>query len=233
MKIKHIEKATFIDYPGKIACTIFFHGCPFRCGFCYNPSLVIREDSIDLSQTEILDFLKSRIGTIDAVCLTGGEPLMSIDVKFLEKIKELGFKIKIDTNGSYPEKLQELVDKQLVDYVAMDIKSAKEDYEKTIGISFPLEKIEESIKIISQLPEYEFRTTIIPAIHTKEKFQKMLEWTTSIANKKIKTFSLQGFKNHGDFIDDKYKQEKNTTEDYLKELKQIAENYCEKVNIKC
>lgn len=232
MKIKHIEKATFIDYPGKIACTIFIYGCPFRCGFCFNPSLVIREDETQIQENEILDFLKNRNGVIEAVCFTGGEPLMSIDIKFLEKIKALGLKIKIDTNGSYPEKLQELIDKKLVDYVAMDIKSPKDIYEKTIGINFPIEKIEKSIKIISNLPEYEFRTTIVKSIHTKESFKEIMNWLKSITGKEIPVFSLQGFKNHGDFIDPKYKQEINTTEDYLKELKEIANNYCKQVNVK-
>ncbi len=232
MKIKHIERATFIDYPGKIACTIFLFGCSFRCGFCYNPSLVIREDATDIQENEIFDFLKSREEIIEAICFTGGEPLLSIDIKFLEKIKSLDLKIKIDTNGSFPEKLQELIDKKLVDYAAMDIKSAKKDYEKTIGISFPIEKIEKSIKIISQLPEYEFRTTILPSIHTKENFKEMMEWIKSITNNKIQIFSLQGFKNHGEFVDDKYKQEPNTQETYMQELKEIAEDYCDKVNIK-
>jgi pyruvate formate lyase activating enzyme len=232
MRIKHIEKATFIDYPGKIACTIFIYGCPFRCGFCYNPSLVIKEGAKDLQEEEILDFLKSRKGILEAVCFTGGEPLMSIDINFLAKIKSLGLKIKIDTNGSYSEKLQELIDKKLVDYVAMDIKSSKELYEKTIGINFPIEKIEESIKIVSRLPEYEFRTTILKNIHTKENFKEMMDWIKSITQKEIPNFSLQGFKNHGDFVDNKYKQEPNTTEEYLKELKEIANNYCKQVNVK-
>lgn len=232
MKIKHIEKATFIDYPGKIACTIFLFGCSFRCGFCYNPSLVIKEETPDIQEDEIFDFLKSREGITEAVCFTGGEPLLSIDTKFLEKVKSLGLKIKIDTNGSFPEKLQELIDKKLIDYVAMDIKSARKDYSKTIGVNFSIEKIEESIKIVSQLPEYEFRTTILPSIHTRENFKEMMDWVKSITNKEIPVFSLQGFKNHGSFIEEKYKQEPNTSEIYLQELKEIAKDYCKQVNVK-
>ena len=232
MKIKHLEKATFIDYPGKVACTIFIYGCPFRCGFCFNPSLVLKEETPDITEEYILDFLKNRENLIEAVCFTGGEPLMSIDEKFLKKIKSLNLKIKIDTNGSFPEKLQDLINKKIVDYVAMDIKSSKNNYEKTIGINFPIEKIEQSIKIISQLPSYEFRTTIVPKIHTKENFKEMMEWLKSITNKKIQTFSLQGFKNHGSFVDDKYKQEQNIPENFLKELAEIAKDYCEKVNVK-
>jgi len=232
MKIKHLEPATFIDYPGKISCTIFLYGCPFRCGFCYNPSLVLKEETPDISQEEILDFLKSRIGLIEGVCFTGGEPLMNIDEEFLEKIKALGYYIKLDTNGSFPERIKKLIEKKLVDYIAMDIKGPNEDYQKIIGTNFPLEKIEENIKIISKFPNYEFRTTIIEKIHTKEKVEAMLKWTTSLIGGKIKTFSLQGFQNHGDFVDNKFKQEKNTTGLYLEELKKLSKNYAETVNVK-
>lgn len=232
MKIKHIEKTTLIDYPGKISCTIFLYGCPFRCGFCYNPSLVLEEKTPDLEQKEILDFLKSRIGLLDGVCFTGGEPLMTLKKDFLEKVKSLNYSIKIDTNGSYPEKLKDIIENKLVDYVAMDIKSDEENYQKTIGADIPMSKIKESIKVISQLPNYEFRTTIVTKIHTKENFEKMLKWVNALIGGKIKIFSLQGFKNHGNFVDNKYKEEKNTSEEYLKELEKIAENYCEKINIK-
>lgn len=232
MKIKHVEKATFVDYPGKIACTIFFYGCPFRCGFCYNPSLVLREESSDLSQEEILDFLKSRIGLIEGVCFTGGEPLMNLDEELLEKVKALGYYIKIDTNGSFPEKLKKLIEKKLVDYIAMDIKSDKESYQEVIGTIIPMIRIEESIKTIANFQNYDFRTTIIEKIHTKERVENMLKWITFLTGGKIKTFSLQGFKNHGNFVDNKYKEERNTTEEYLKELKIIAEKYADKVNIR-
>jgi pyruvate formate lyase activating enzyme len=232
MKIKHLEPATFVDYPGKISCTIFSYGCPFRCGFCYNPSLVLKEETEDKSQEEILDFLKKRVGLIEGVCFTGGEPLMNMDEELLEKIKALGYFIKIDTNGSYPEKLKKLIEKKLVDYVAMDIKSDKETYQETIGTIIPMIRIEESIKTIAQLPDYEFRTTIIDKIHTKERVENMLKWVNNLIGKKIKTFSLQGFKNHGNFVDNKYREVRNTSEEYLKELKIIAEKYAEKINIK-
>jgi len=232
MKIKHIEKATFVDYPGKISCTIFTYGCPFRCGFCYNPSLVLQEETPDISQEEILEFLKSRIELLEGVCFTGGEPLMNLDEELLEKIKELGFFIKIDTNGSYPEKLKKLIEKKLVDFIAMDIKSDKESYQETIGTIIPMIRIEESIKTIANLPNYEFRTTIIEKIHTKEKVENMLKWINTLTGKKIQIFSLQGFKNHGNFVDKKYKEVTNTSEVYLKELAELAKNYADKVNIK-
>ncbi len=232
MKIKHLEPATFVDYPGKISCTIFLYGCPFRCGFCYNPSLVLQEETEDKSQEEILDFLKKRIGLIEGVCFTGGEPLMNIDEEFLEKVKALGYLIKIDTNGSYPEKLKKLIEKKLVNYIAMDIKSDKESYQEVIGTIIPMIRIEESIKTIAQFPNYEFRTTIIEKIHSKERIENMLIWVNNLIGGKIKNFALQGFKNHGVFIDKEYNEEKNTSEEYLKELKIIAEKYAENITIK-
>lgn len=232
MKIKHIEKSTFVDFPDKMACTIFLHGCPFRCGFCYNPSLVIREETPDLQRESILDFLRTRIGLLEGVCFTGGEPLMTLDEKFLEEIKKMGFAIKIDTNGSYPEKLKKIIEKGLVDYVAMDVKIDKENYKRIINLNFPLEKIEESIKIISELPNYEFRTTIIEKEHTQEIVEKMLEWISELIKGKIKNFSLQGFKNKGDFIDNKFREEKNTTEEYLKKISEVARNYVENLEVK-
>jgi len=232
MKIKHIEKTTLLDYPGKIACTIFFYGCSFRCGFCYNPSLVLKEETCDLNENEVLNFLEKRKKVLEGVCFTGGEPLMTITTDFLKKVKALGYKIKIDTNGSFPEKLKEIISLNLVDYIAMDIKSSKEKYSRTIGLDFPIEKIEESIKIISNFPEYEFRTTILESIHTKQEVENMFKWLKSLTNKKLQRFSLQGFKNTGDFVDNKFKQEKNTTEKHLKELELIAKNYAEIVNTK-
>lgn len=232
MKIKHLEPATFVDYPGKISCTIFLYGCPFRCGFCYNPSLVLQEETDDKSQETILDFLKSRIGLIDGVCFTGGEPLMNIDEEFLEKVKALGYFIKIDTNGSYPEKLKKLIENKLVDYVAMDIKTDKENYNEMVGTIIPMIRIEESIKTIAQFPNYEFRTTIIENIHTKEIVENMLTWVNKLIGGKIKNYSLQGFKNHGIFIDKKYNEVLNTSEEYLKELKVLAEKYADKVTLK-
>jgi len=232
MKIKHIEKTTLVDFPGKIACTIFIFGCNFRCGFCYNPSLVIREESKDLQEEEILDFLNVRKGDLDGVCFTGGEPLLSLDRSFLEKVRAFGYKIKIDTNGSFPERLSDLVNSELVDYAAMDIKGPKEDYENIVRVRVEMDKLEESMRIISNLPEYEFRTTIVESIHTAEKVEQMLKWICAVIGKRIRLFSLQGFENMGSFVDDKFKEEKNTGAAYLEELKVIAKKYCENVKIR-
>lgn len=232
MKIKHIEETTLVDYPGKIACTFFLFGCNFRCGFCYNPSLVIKEETPDLDEEKALNFLEKRKNVLDGVCITGGEPLMTLEKEFLQKIKSLNYKIKIDTNGSFPEKLKELIDEKLVDYIAMDIKTTKNNYQSLTSSNILLEKIEKSIKLISEFSEYEFRTTLIESIHTEEKIKEMLEWLNSIINKKIKSYSLQGFENKGVFVNNDFKKEKNTSEIYLNKIKEIATPYCENITIR-
>ena len=220
MKIKYIEKTSLVDYPGKIACTLFFFGCNFKCGFCYNPELVIEEKTFDLTEKEILDFLEKRKNQLEGVCLTGGEPLISLEKDFLKKIKNFGYSIKIDTNGSFPEKLKEFLEENLVDYVAMDIKGIKEDYEKITNSKIGLRKIEESMKIVSSLKNYEFRTTFVPRFHNEEKIIEEIKWINSVIKKKIKNFALQGFKNFGKFIDVDFKNERNANE---KELNYIKE----------
>lgn len=231
MKIGGLQKTTLIDYPGKIACTIFLSGCNFRCGFCYNSDLVF--DKLDsFSKDYILNFLKKRKGKLDGVCITGGEPFLTIGKDFVKKIKNMGYFIKVDTNGSFPEKLKEFIDEGLIDSVAMDIKNSKERYQLSCGVNINLGKLEESIKIISKLRDYEFRTTIVNGLHDSDSIKKIGIWLNSIIGKKPKNYSLQGFKNEGNFIDKKYANVSNTTEEQLKELKKVALEYFEKVQIK-
>jgi pyruvate formate lyase activating enzyme len=232
MKIKAIEKVTLIDYPGKIACTLFLFGCNFKCGFCHNPELVIKEGGKSLSPEEVLSFLISRKGYLEGVCITGGEPLLTLDKDFLRKIKELGYEIKIDTNGSFPEKLKELIKEKLIDFISMDIKSSKENYERICNVKIDFNKIEESIKLISNFKDYEFRSTIIEDLHDEEDIKKMCEWLKHITGKKLKKLCLQGFKNSGKFVDEKFKEVKDTKEEYLKDLKRIAHSYFEEVEIR-
>jgi len=158
MRICGLQKVSTIDYPGEICCVVFLKGCNFRCGFCYNPELVLgckveggglKDEGF--SEGYVLDFLKSRVGKLDAVCITGGEPLMSLDFDFVRRIREMGYKIKIDTNGSFPSRLKEMIDEGLVDYIAMDVKSCKEDYSRVTGVDVDLSAIEKSMKIV-----YEF-----------------------------------------------------------------------------
>jgi pyruvate formate lyase activating enzyme len=221
-----------IDYPEKIACTLFLHGCNFRCGFCHNPGLVLYEPEKIYSEKEILRFLEKRKNQLEGVCITGGEPLLSVDLDFLKEIKKLGYSIKIDTNGSFPEKLKELISKKLVDFVAMDIKSSKENYEKIIKSNFNLNKIEESIRLVSSLENYEFRTTIVEGIHDLDELKKIAIWLNEVLGKKPKKFCLQGFKNKENLLDENFRSKKDTSKEFVKELKEKIKDYFEKVEIR-
>lgn len=166
-----LQKLTLIDYPGKVAATAFTIGCNFLCSFCHNPELVdpkLMKEQPLISEGEFFEFLKSRQGILDGVCVTGGEPTLHKDLpEFLVKIKSLGFAVKLDTNGSYPQRLEKLIKEKLVDYIAMDIKGPFERYEEIVGV-VNLEKIKKSIEMIKNFPEYEFRTTVVPKFHTEE-----------------------------------------------------------------
>ncbi len=231
MKIIGLQKLTLIDYPNKIACTLFLHGCNFRCGFCYNPELVLENNEEGYSKEGVLNFLKERQAYLDGVCITGGEPLLTLDLEFLRQIKDLGYDIKIDTNGSFPEKLKEVIESGLVDYIAMDIKSSKEKYKELANSDVDMNKIEESIRLISKLEDYEFRTTVVKRYHDAEKIKSIAEWLNSLIGKP-KKFCLQGFKNNEKFIDDSFMTEKDVEKDYLIELKKIAEPYFENVDVR-
>ena len=233
MKILGLQKVTLIDYPGKIACTFFLFGCNFRCGFCHNPSLVFpSKDSVEISKQEALDYLKSKKNYLDGVCFTGGEPLLSMEDDFLKEIKNLGYLIKIDTNGSFPEKLQKLIDKGFVDFVAMDIKNSKEKYFESTRVKVDLKKIEKSIKAILKLEDYEFRTTIVNNLHEKEDIEKIGKWVNELSGKKPRKYVLQGFKKQGEILDESFKKIPDTKESTLKEMKEIAEKYFEEVEIR-
>ena len=232
MIIKGIQKFTLIDYPGKIACTLFLFGCNFRCGFCHNPELVLFPLDRDYTEEEILLFLESRKGQLEGVCFTGGEPLLTIKKNFLQKIKEMGYLVKIDTNGSNSEKLKELIERGLVDFISIDIKSDKKSYDLVSGVNVDLEKIENSIKLIVDSGlDYEFRTTIIEETHTKEMINSLGKWIYSI-RKNVKKIYLQGFKNSGKFLDKQFLKKKNTSEKYLEGLKKIIKDYFEEVEIR-
>jgi pyruvate formate lyase activating enzyme len=157
---------------------------------------------------------------------------LSLDLEFLKKIKSLGYLIKIDTNGSFPEKLKKIIENKLIDFVAMDVKSSKENYEKLINSKIDLEKIEESIKLISSLEEYEFRTTIIEGIHDLEEVKKIATWLNEVIGGKPKIFCLQGFNNGGKFINKEFKNRKNTSKEFLEELKKGIENYFEEIEVR-
>ena len=232
MLIKGLQKTTLIDYPGRIACTIFLFGCNFRCGYCHNPELVITPKNFDYPENEILLFLEKQKKYLDGICITGGEPLLNIDFEFLRKIKNMGYKIKIDTNGSFPEKLKEIIEEKLVDYIAMDIKTSRENYEKAVNSVVLLEKIEESIKIISNFPEHEFRTTVVERFHDEEEIKEIMAWLNKLTGKKNLKYCLQGFKNSGKLLNPEFSSDKNVNEIFLQELKEICEPFCEEVVVR-
>jgi len=193
MKIGGFQKVTLIDYPGKIAATVFTVGCNFLCPYCHNPELVegqkIKNQPI-IKEQEILDFLKTRQGLLEGVCLTGGEPTLQNDLPdFIRKIKELGFLIKLDTNGSSPLMLEKLLTEKLIDYVAMDIKAPLEKYKKIVGEKINLEDIQRSVELTRQAPDYEFRTTILPKLHSKKDILSIGRWLQG-----SKKYYLQQFK---------------------------------------
>ena len=178
MRICGLQKVTLLDFPGHVACTVFLGGCNFNCPFCYNASLIGSVDAEELmSSDEFFKYLNNRKGILDGVAITGGEPLLHKEVKeFIQKIKNLGFKVKLDTNGSFPKVLKDLIDEKLVDYVAMDIKNILDKYCLTVGCKINIEDIKESIQIlINSNIDYEFRTTIVKEYHSIDEFTKIGE----------------------------------------------------------
>lgn len=197
MKIGGFQKMTVLDYPGKVACTVFTHGCNLRCPFCHNARLVVRDEDL-IDENEILSYLNKRRGILDGVCISGGEPTLQSGLfDFMKKIKDLGMLIKLDTNGTCPDKLQYAIDNGLVDYVAMDIKNCREEYAKTCGLSeMDISKIEKSVEILMQGGvDYEFRTTVTKELHTPDDFAKIGQWI-----KGAKRYYIQSFVDSGDII---------------------------------
>ena len=195
-----LQKLTLLDYPGKVACTLFTRGCNFRCPFCHNASLVVRADEQPTyTNDEILAFLRKRQGILDGVAITGGEPtLMNGLYDFIAQVKDMGYSVKLDSNGTRPEVLKKLVLNGLVDYVAMDIKNSPEKYAYTCGLpsSYDLSKIEESKNFLMEgHVDFEFRTTVAKPFHTEEDFYKIGEWI-----KGSEKYFLQQFKDSGDII---------------------------------
>lgn len=235
MIIGGLQKTSFVDYPDKIACTVFLHGCNFRCGYCHNPELVTGERRSLYDEGEVLDFLEKRKKYIQAVCISGGEPTINEGLEFfLRKIKDKGFLIKLDTNGSNPAVLLDLKNQGLVDYAAMDIKGSKELYPAIIGrehIDFR-DDVEKGMTIITQFPNYEFRTTILRGLHDAKNFSEMMEWIKDCCGGgKLERYSLQGFRNNGKLVNPNIK-EINVTKRDLLSLRDIALNYFKNVEIK-
>ncbi len=198
MKLYGLQKLTLLDYPGHTACTVFTGGCNFRCPFCHNAPLVTTIDHTQvLEDTEFFRFLAKRKGILDGVCISGGEPLLQPDITdFIKEIKRMGFLVKLDTNGSFPEKLQALLSEDLVDFVAMDIKNSLEKYAVTAGVAVDTAAIEKSMDLLlSCKSAYEFRTTVVRQLHTEEDIEKI-----ALRISGAKAFFLQNFVNSGNLI---------------------------------
>ena len=199
MFLSGLQKLTLLDYPGKVACTVFTAGCNFRCPFCHNTGLVLPDRLFqDISEEEIMAFLKKRAGILDGVAVTGGEPLLHKELPaFLRQVKDLGYLVKLDTNGSFPDRLEALLAEGLVDRVAMDIKNSPDLYAKTAGIAhLDLADIERSKNLLlTGSVEVEFRTTVVKGLHSRESLIEAAKWIAG-----AKEYYLQQFKDSGDVI---------------------------------
>ena len=179
MKIQGLQKMTLLDFPGRVACTVFLGGCDFRCPFCHNGELLDGSAPAVMDDGELLRFLKGRQGLLDGVAITGGEPLLRKELPdLLRAIRALGFNLKVDTNGNHPEALEGLLQEGLVDYVAMDIKNSPDKYALTVGLAeLDLSPIRRSVRLLmdGDVP-YEFRTTVVDQLHKAEDFEAMGQW---------------------------------------------------------
>ena len=197
MHLEALQKLTLLDYPGRTAATLFTHGCNFRCPFCHNAGLVVRPSETVAAENELFAYLDKRKKLLDGVCITGGEPLLAPDIAdFIRRVRAHGYAVKLDTNGSFPEKLAALIDEGLVDYVAMDIKNSPEKYEETAGAKGILENVQASVALLLQNKvDYEFRTTVTGSLHTAEDMRAIGAWIAG-----AKRYFLQPFKDSGDLV---------------------------------
>lgn len=227
--IKGLHKVSLIDFPQNIAAVIFLGGCNFKCSYCHNPELVLKPaKQPSFNQKEILQYLEKRKNLLDGVVITGGEPTLHKDflLEFLPKIKRLGLKIKLDTNGSLPQNLKEII--PLTDYIAMDIKTSFEKYNEITNTKVNIQKIKESIEIIKKSgKDYEFRTTLMPSLVTKKDIQKI---TKEI--KGAKKYTLQQLRKEKKMIHNKVKQETIYTKEDILQIKKLAKNEVLEVEIK-
>ncbi len=195
--ISGLQKMTLLDFPGKVACTVFIQGCNFRCPFCHNSDLLPHTGEALMTEEELISFLRSRMGLLDGVCLTGGEPTLDPALPdLIRAIRALGYAVKLDTNGSRPDVLKALVNEGFVDYVAMDVKNAPSGYGEIVGVEkLPLAPIEESLRfLISSDTAYELRTTLVVPFHTEARIREMREWLLSLVpGRRPKKYFLQTF----------------------------------------
>lgn len=199
MIIKGLQKTTLLDFPGKLAATVFTAGCNFRCPFCHNASLVVRPNEVEeVSLDHFFSYLEKRSSLLDGVCITGGEPLINPDIAdFIARIRSYGLLVKLDTNGAFPKRLEALLDAGLIDYVAMDVKNSEIKYADTVGReNFDISPVKESIEIImNKAPDYEFRTTVVRELHEPSDIEEICKWLTG-----AKRYFLQKYVDSGDIL---------------------------------
>ena len=227
MHIAGLQKSSLIDYPEKIACIVFTQGCNFRCGYCHNPELFEKREPL-ISTEAFFEFLKTRINKLDGVVITGGEPTLQKDLKdFIIKIKELGFLVKLDTNGTNPDIIQNLIEKNLLDYIAMDIKAPLSKYKNIVNIDINLENIQKSIDLIMNSNiDYEFRTTVIKSQLNYNDFEEIGKLING-ANR----YYLQKFV-PSKILDNNLINEKTYTDENFKEIKNFLNKYISNVYIR-
>lgn len=217
------QKLTLIDYPGKLAATVFTVGCSFRCPFCHNPELVnLRLGHNKESERAFFRFLAKRKGKLEGVCITGGEPTIQKDIiDFIQKIKKLGFLVKLDTNGTRPDFLKKVINEKLVDFIAMDIKNQPKNYDKTTGVKGDIKRIKLSADLIMNSNiSYEFRTTVVPGLHTEKDFDAIAKWI-----KGAKAYYLQEYR-EGKILDPSFKKKTKGKKIDLEKIKAgIGKNF--------
>ncbi len=229
LPIKGFLKTTLVDYPGKVAATIFIGGCNFRCPFCHNADLVLKPDFTDeVSKASILDYLKEKRKWLDAVCITGGEPTLYPGlINLISELKELGLLVKLDTNGSNPQMVNDLLKKELIDYIAVDIKTSKNKYKKAIGSDFDFKNLEEVRDLlVNSTIDYEFRTTAVPNFVDEEDFIEIADFI-----KGAKLYSIQQYCNAKAMIDPNMKTVEPYSKEQLEKYKKIVEKTVDEVKV--
>lgn len=231
--ISGLQKITLLDFPGKVACTVFLQGCNYRCPFCHNSDLLPGKGEAFMSEEAFIAFLERRRGLLDGVCVSGGEPTLYPGLQqLLKAIKSLGYAVKLDTNGSRPEILKEVVRKGLVDYVAMDVKNSPARYAETVGLSrFDLGPTEESLRfLIGENVDYELRTTVVKPLHDAASIQDMGAWLGALVpGKQPKRLFLQKFVDRESVL---FAGLSAALPDEMQQLSKLLRPFCEQVSVR-
>ncbi len=231
MEFAYIQKTSLVDYPENICSTVFTIGCNFKCPFCYNKSLVISEEfpRNTLTEEQVLSTLIKRKRFVSAVCITGGEPTLHNELYgFIKALKNEGFLVKLDSNGTNPDMIRKLLDEKLVDYVAIDIKNSPDNYNRATNVDIDISNIKQTLNLLNTSNiKYELRTTVVPSIHTIEDMEEIGRWTGG-----GEKFSIQSFKQTDTLIDPSLENIAPFSQQELKKFKEIAEKYFKKVELK-